>query len=709
MRVSALKSAVLLVAAATAPRLSTADGSASQAFEQDRIDQIRGSGDADLLSAVTRAHDVLSQLLGDRLGSEPLFKAFDGDFAAGRQRPLEEDDGKGRTTWEDEIWLDAAGPVGCAACEVILAQLKVIAAAGDAFFIGFLSELCKRTGVQDADVCEGSIALEGPIVARGIRSITVGSRVSRLFCAYSVGLCSFPEVESWQVPFPSPKPPPEPSTASRLAGATGQKERREPLRIVHYSDIHVDPFYEQGTNANCTKPICCRYCPSVDSSNSVTDGSFLPAGPHGDHQCDSPLSLEKSMYMAIKDLVLDAAFSIFTGDIVDHAVWNTTQAQNTINIGASYVRMADVGLTVYGTAGNHESSPTNSFPPEGSSDSAQWLYNLLSLAWMRWVGSDAADTARKIGAYSTKHRDLNLRILSLNTNLHYAHNYWLYEDPMQRDPSGQLTWLVRELDAAEKNGERVYIIGHMPMGSGDAFHDGSNYFDQIVGRYSPGTIAGLFFGHTHLDEFELAYHNYSSRSHSGAFATTYVAPSLTPTSGHPSFRVYTVDPETFGVLDITTYRANMDTPDYQAGGALPKWEKYYSARDAYGPLVTTPPLGAEQELTPAFWHNVTEVLERNATAFGEYLVRKRRGWQAEEAVAACDDECARLEICKLRAARAQDNCMTPGSRVNLGRREPPFGDDCESSVVRNTLSNVAVQRELLGWTGSVRLESFEAR
>ena len=64
---------------------------------------------------------------------------------------------------------------------------------------------------------------------------------------------------------------------------------------------------------------------------------------------------------------------------------------------------------------------------------------------------------------------------------------------MEQDPSGQFAWLVSELAAAETAGERVYVIGHMPMGVSDAFRDASNYFDQIVNRYS-ATIAGLFFG-----------------------------------------------------------------------------------------------------------------------------------------------------------------------------------------------------------------------
>lgn len=53
-----------------------------------------------------------------------------------------------------------------------------------------------------------------------------------------------------------------------------------------------------------------------------------PAGPYGDHQCDVPASLEASMYTAIRELVPDAAFAIFTGDVVDHALWATTQASN---------------------------------------------------------------------------------------------------------------------------------------------------------------------------------------------------------------------------------------------------------------------------------------------------------------------------------------------------------------------------------------------
>ena len=86
-----------------------------------------------------------------------------------------------------------------------------------------------------------------------------------------------------------------------------------------------------------------------------------------------------------------------------------------------------------------------------------------------------------------------MKVISINTNLYYKENFWLYEATMEYDPDGQLAWLVSELQAAETAGQRVFIIGHMPLGANDALHDGSNYLGQILNRYD-ATIAALFFG-----------------------------------------------------------------------------------------------------------------------------------------------------------------------------------------------------------------------
>ncbi|KAJ5812314.1 hypothetical protein N7474_008615 [Penicillium riverlandense] len=76
----------------------------------------------------------------------------------------------------------------------------------------------------------------------------------------------------------------------------------------------------------------------------------------------------------------------------------------------------------------------------------------------------------------------------------------------------------------------------------------------------------------------------------------YVAPSMTPTSGSPSFRVYEVDPVTFGIMHFTQYIANISDASYQIE---PKWEPYYSAKKAYGSKLSTPVQDPSAEITPA--------------------------------------------------------------------------------------------------------------
>lgn len=198
-----------------------------------------------------------------------------------------------------------------------------------------------------------------------------------------------------------------------------------------------------------------------------------------------------------------------------------------------------------------------------------------------------------------------------------------------------------------------------------------------------------------------------------AVAVSYIGPSLTPTSGHPAFRVYDIDPVTFGVLDITTYIANTSDPAFQSAEG-PVWTKYYSARDAYGDLVDPPlaPLGGKpdgkkpnegaRELDPAFWHQVTEVFEEDPAAFEGFFTRKRRGWQSD----VCDDDaCKSAEICKLRAARSQDNCIPPGlvRLMDAAAGRTPATKvsehECGDAVLADTLGALARDAEMRAWLG----------
>ena len=158
--------------------------------------------------------------------------------------------------------------------------------------------------------------------------------------------------------------------------------------------------------------------------------------------------------------------------------------------------------TVYSTVGNHEMYPVNLITStkhdKVPKHSSRHLYRQLVYWWLKWTGKESEKDILAGGAYATQYpneTDSKLRVISVNTNLYYRQNFEAYHEKMEEDPNDQFKWLVEKLDEAEKAGERAYIIGHMPPGSADAFHEASNYLDQIVNRYE-GTIAAMFFGKT---------------------------------------------------------------------------------------------------------------------------------------------------------------------------------------------------------------------
>lgn len=579
-----------------------------------------------------------------------------------------------------DILTDIENLAECSACQGLLVVLQALAHLGNDAFTDVIVDICQALEIEDDDVCAGAIGLEGPILAHDLRNMDIPSKTSELFCLTIFGLCQWPDVDtSFSVSMSA-----KPANASRPA-PSGQT----PLQVVHISDIHVDRNYTTGASYNCTKNICCRPY-DADDEPGVTD---YPAGPYGNPACDSPVTLEESLYSAIEELVPNRTFTIFTGDVIEGDVWLSTDDEVNANLNDAYGRMESIGQT-YAVIGNHDSCPVNSFPPAAVDTTyaadTQMFYDTLSGDIESWVGSTAAaQVSSNYGSYSVVDSTTGLRIISINTNFWYKSNYWLYETTMEADPSGMLAWLAAELEAAETAGERVWLLGHMPLGSTDAFRDQSYYFDTIIQRFD-GTIAAAFYGHTHKDEWELAYSDYADQTAATATMMSYIAPALTPTSGNPTFRVYSVDPVTFGVLDVAVYYANLSAPTYQTDG--PAWARLYSAKETYGAALGV--TDAAAELTPAFWHDVTALFESDDDVFQAYVARKTRDYGT---TSACADDCKALEICQLRAAQAQYNCGTVSPGINLKRKRGIDGsvvsgahDDhaCESSAVAPVMSSI---------------------
>jgi sphingomyelin phosphodiesterase len=165
-----------------------------------------------------------------------------------------------------------------------------------------------------------------------------------------------------------------------------------------------------------------------------------------------------------------------------------------------------INTKLYPTIGNHESAPTNLFPlndshlPNGKRHddlTMTWLYDALQENWKGWIDKKHLPSVHKNSGSYISYPVPGLKLISINTNFCYNLNWWLYQNPTQRDPNGTLAWLIGHLQKSEDAEEKVWIIGHTPPGDDTCFHDYSNYYHQIVERYAPHVIAGQFFGHTH--------------------------------------------------------------------------------------------------------------------------------------------------------------------------------------------------------------------
>lgn len=174
---------------------------------------------------------------------------------------------------------------------------------------------------------------------------------------------------------------------------------KDTIQIVHFSDIHVDLNYTVGTSYNCSESVCCQAW-SSDDAVGVTD---YPCGANGNYACDAPKTLEQSMYDAIAKFAPDAAFGLFTGDVITGTVWETTDSLVVTDFDSSYGLMKSTlsGLTIFPATGNHDSSPVNNFPPSNIDNVTtydnQWVYNNESSLWSSWIGSAAASEVQDYG------------------------------------------------------------------------------------------------------------------------------------------------------------------------------------------------------------------------------------------------------------------------------------------------------------------------
>ncbi|XP_012062504.1 PREDICTED: sphingomyelin phosphodiesterase 1-like [Atta cephalotes] len=355
------------------------------------------------------------------------------------------------------------------------------------------------------------------------------------------------------------------------------EESNETINILQITDIHYDPKYEPYGNAYCNEPTCCR------KGQNDTNTSDKVAGYWGDyHYCDSP-------WHAIID-VLDhviaehqnISYVYFTGDIIDHGIWETGIKGNIESLNKSYLQIYETfkNIPIYPILGNHESHPVNQFAPRTITNdeiSTQWLYKLMADLWIDfgWLPESTRSTILQGGFYTVSPKK-GFRIIALNNNVCYSYNWWLLYQP--QDPDGQLQWLADTLLQAEVDEEYVHILAHLPPGNTDCQTTWKSEYIKIVNRFAH-IIRAQFNGHTHKDELQLIYGSddnskISNVAWNGGSITTYQ-------NVNPNYKLYTIDSKNYEVKDFENWIYNLTLANINLD-QRPLWYKSYSFKEEYG-------------------------------------------------------------------------------------------------------------------------------
>lgn len=441
----------------------------------------------------------------------------------------------------------------------------------------------------------------------------------------------------------------------------------ELVKVWHGSDFHIDPRYLMGSEANCTggSGLCCR-----PQGNPKSGKITIPATLYGEYKCDSPYFLIASALQSIGPLTGTTynnrseseqfAWSIFTGDLASHEDQNELSRNYTMYAETAVYSMIKHFIPsgpVFVTLGNHDTNPEAIDSPHslpGALGQQQsWNFDHVAALWKHnnWISDEAARQARMhYGGYSINHPKYpKLRTISLNSDFWYRNNYLNFINTTNPDNSGILKFLADELLAAEEAHERVWVMAHVLTG-----WDGTNplpnptdLFYQIIDRFSPHVIAGVFFGHTHEDELMVFYANNGTDQNANTAQTVgWIGPSLTPlTNVNPGYRMYKVDTGDFQIYDAYTYYTSVSSNrELDPASTGPVFELEYSTRDTYGPNVDWP---SAAPLNATFWHLVSEQIEKNTTLAS--IQNMYQGRMSVKTPNCTNTACAEARACYMRS------------------------------------------------------------
>lgn len=324
------------------------------------------------------------------------------------------------------------------------------------------------------------------------------------------------------------------------------------------------------------------------------------------------------------------AFILYTGDMPEHG-GNDNPSQRDKNIDTVLISLHQMSalknIPLFYSPGNNDalggnyclfSDSANKEPFSLVKGYSPYPYQAFNVSKTP-VSSGAfmiSDANMPAGYYSAKITK-GLRIISLNTVMWSSSLSSRCPDDAAfqlNEGNKQMTWLEQQLASAAFEGDKVYLAMHVPPGA-DAFSsqnnpaypvmmwgtpdDASTWQNQFLQKISAykNTVAGVFFGHTHMDEFRLLFDPVSDTINQVAISS----PGISPLFGnHPGFKLVEFDGSTKLPTDFITYNTTLEPVRWQNPYRFSQFSMVKPGASIYAQLKQMKPADRKQLLNSIY-------------------------------------------------------------------------------------------------------------
>ncbi|RXH54171.1 metallophosphoesterase [Granulicella sibirica] len=383
------------------------------------------------------------------------------------------------------------------------------------------------------------------------------------------------------------------------------------IPVVMLSDLHFDPFHDPAKVRLLVKASVANWdhiLEAPDDPGQQTAFATVQGKCKAKENSDTPFALLKSSLLAAKGQAPEVAFVTVSGDLLVHDLdcryratmdleASTTDdqsvsaafAEKTTIYVINKIKAAFPRVPVYIALGNNDSRCNhNRLDPHDA-----YLKASASAVADGWRGVSPSEKAAALGTFeSAGYYALTIPAPISRTRLLVVNDIYMMPkyatcDGDDNDTQGareQTAWLQSQLEKSRRNGERVWLLGHLPPAvNADNLSAETGAFcasgkvvkfqstDDLANEMAayPDILKLGIFGHTHMDELRLL------RAKGGGVPVKVVG-SVSPVSGNrPSFVVGLVDLASSKLVDYTVYEASNST------GVGTKWPKEYAFDETY--------------------------------------------------------------------------------------------------------------------------------